>query len=174
MGQSFTDCKQSQSSSRRPIRFCKASPPSPSGKPSDLSNGHSPDPPNALSNGHALSAQSLSNAEGSGGTVLENGVLQTGKLELNGDLDKEEKVNGEEKKRSSRVNQCASFIPNEPAADELESENEKIGRKYSYVSIDLPVFIVTKKTTLTTCVVMDDKRAKLNVKVWKSADKNEL
>jgi len=72
-------------------------------------------------------------------------VLQTGKLELNGDLDKEEKVNGEEKKRSSRVNQCASFIPNEPAADELESENEKIGRKYSYVSIDRPVFIVKKK-----------------------------
>lgn len=137
---------QSQSSSRRPIRFCKASPPSPSGKPSDLSNGHTLDPPNALSNGHAPSAQSLSNDEGSGGggTVLENGVLQTGKLELNGDLDKEEKVNGEEKKRSSRVNQCASFIPNEPAADELESENEKIGRKYSYVSINHPVFIVKK------------------------------
>lgn len=118
----------------RPIRFCKASPPSPSGKTSDLSNGHIPDSSalNALS--PASSALSLSNDEGSDGTVLENGVLQSGKLELNGDSDKDEKVNGEEKKRSSRVNQCASFIPNEPAADELESENEKIGRKYSYVS----------------------------------------
>lgn len=71
--------------------------------------------------------------------------MQTGKLELNGDFDKEERVNGEEKKRSARVNQCASFIPNEPSADELESENEKIGRKYSYVSFDHPVVIVDKK-----------------------------
>ncbi|XP_066257757.1 ubiquitin carboxyl-terminal hydrolase Usp2-like isoform X2 [Euwallacea similis] len=54
------------------------------------------------------------------------------KLEANGDQEKDEKVNGEEKKKSSRVNQCASFIPNEPPNDELESENEKIGRKYSY------------------------------------------
>uniref|UniRef100_A0AAR5Q554 Ubiquitin carboxyl-terminal hydrolase n=1 Tax=Dendroctonus ponderosae TaxID=77166 RepID=A0AAR5Q554_DENPD len=59
--------------------------------------------------------------------------------ELNGDLDKEDKLNGDDKKRSSRVNQCASFIPNEPASDELESENEKIGRKYSYdVSASTP------------------------------------
>ncbi|CAH1129663.1 unnamed protein product [Ceutorhynchus assimilis] len=50
----------------------------------------------------------------------------------NGDEDKEEKVNGDDRKRSARVNQCASFIPNEPTSDELECENEKIGRKYSY------------------------------------------
>ncbi|XP_050313439.1 ubiquitin carboxyl-terminal hydrolase 2-like isoform X2 [Anthonomus grandis grandis] len=68
-----------------------------------------------------------------------NGV----KAETNGEL---EKVNGEDQRRSSvssrgsaRVNQCASFIPNEPPSDELESENEKIGRKYSYdVSASTP------------------------------------
>lgn len=132
------------------FRFCKASPISPgtSSKPSSssiFSNGYSSS--TLLSNGYASAsplsngslAQSLSNGNsersdpiGEKDPVQETGVLQA---ESNGDLDKEDKLNGDDKKRSSRVNQCASFIPNESASDELESENEKIGRKYSYVSV---------------------------------------
>ncbi|XP_076254184.1 uncharacterized protein LOC143192615 isoform X2 [Rhynchophorus ferrugineus] len=72
-------------------------------------------------------------AGGGGGSSLKLAEV------VNGEIDKEDKVNGDERKRTSRVNQCASFIPNEPASDELDSENEKIGRKYSYdVSASTP------------------------------------
>lgn len=116
-----------------------------------LSNGRDSPAPvytASLSNGvdHASKEDSLASKDDSsvqnGDDILENGVLQAGgatKLEINGDVEKEDKVNGDDRKRSSRVNQCASFIPNELANDELESENEKIGRKYSYdVSASTP------------------------------------
>ncbi|XP_066257755.1 uncharacterized protein [Euwallacea similis] len=118
--------------------------PAPSSKPAAFSNGHLSDTPFSngssspapvlLSNGRASpsSPMPLDNDDG----LLENERIDerenSSKLEANGDQEKDEKVNGEEKKKSSRVNQCASFIPNEPPNDELESENEKIGRKYSY------------------------------------------
>ncbi|CAH1129661.1 unnamed protein product [Ceutorhynchus assimilis] len=114
----------------------KASPVSSSnGKPesSSLCNGHTTlsngrNSPASLSNGCASAAAQLS--DGDSEDLKENGVLQA--AITNGDEDKEEKVNGDDRKRSARVNQCASFIPNEPTSDELECENEKIGRKYSY------------------------------------------
>ncbi|CAH1129662.1 unnamed protein product [Ceutorhynchus assimilis] len=105
------------------------------GKPesSSLCNGHTTlsngrNSPASLSNGCASAAAQLS--DGDSEDLKENGVLQA--AITNGDEDKEEKVNGDDRKRSARVNQCASFIPNEPTSDELECENEKIGRKYSY------------------------------------------
>ncbi|XP_066257758.1 uncharacterized protein [Euwallacea similis] len=122
----------------------KQASPAPSSKPAAFSNGHLSDTPFSngssspapvlLSNGRASpsSPMPLDNDDG----LLENERIDerenSSKLEANGDQEKDEKVNGEEKKKSSRVNQCASFIPNEPPNDELESENEKIGRKYSY------------------------------------------
>ncbi|XP_076254188.1 ubiquitin carboxyl-terminal hydrolase 2-like isoform X5 [Rhynchophorus ferrugineus] len=78
-------------------------------------------------------SNSKKQAGGGGGSSLKLAEV------VNGEIDKEDKVNGDERKRTSRVNQCASFIPNEPASDELDSENEKIGRKYSYdVSASTP------------------------------------
>ncbi|XP_076254185.1 uncharacterized protein LOC143192615 isoform X3 [Rhynchophorus ferrugineus] len=126
-------------------------PPATPSKSSILNNGHASGS-SSLSNGRAASlSNGLDHAPGAaaeGGDSLENGVLQAGggggsSLKLaevvNGEIDKEDKVNGDERKRTSRVNQCASFIPNEPASDELDSENEKIGRKYSYdVSASTP------------------------------------
>lgn len=102
-----------------------------------LSNGRASPAAASLSNGASNEGSSTGKDDDSvAGDLQENGVLQAGNAskDTNGEL--EDKVNGEERKRSSRVNQCASFIPNEPPNDELESESEKIGRKYSYVSSD--------------------------------------